>query len=407
MRMAGLFMARNRHGRFGRRCPFIGAKQKWRGSVATTVFDPEATSAVTNGNAFDAGFRPYPSTSEPLRCPFSGLGSEMQRREFVKLLSSAAAAWPSTVLGQQLNQVRRIGVLMEGVDTDPTYQSFFAAFVQGLRQFGWIEGPNLRIDVRWSASNTELARSYSAELIGLRPDVILAATTLNLTMIHQATSTVPVVFVAVADPVKQGFVSSMRQPGGNLTGFALFEFSLGSKWINLLKDILPDLARVAVMFNPDTGPQTKFFMSAIEAEAPALGAQVIPMPVRAVADIEPALASFAGQPNIGLILLPDIFLDLHASQIAELVGRYRLPAIATIAIWKHGVLMVYGNTVKLADQFRQSATYVDRILKGTKPSDLPIQGADSYGLVINLKTAKALGITVPHLLLANADEVIE
>ena len=331
----------------------------------------------------------------------------MQRRDFVKLLSGAAAAWPGTVLGQQSTQVHRIGVLMEGVETDPIYQSFLTSFVQGLRQFGWIEGSNLRIDVRWSASNTELARSYSAELIGLTPDVILAATTLNLTMIHQATSTVPVVFVAVADPVKQGFVSSMRQPGGNLTGFALFEFSLGGKWINLLKDVLPGLARVAVMFNPDTGPQTKFFMSAIEAEAPSLGAQVIPMPIRAVADIEPALASFAGQPNIGLILLPDIFLDLHATQIADLVGRYRLPAIATIAIWKHGVLMVYGNTVKLADQFRQSATYVDRILKGAKPSDLPIQGADSYGLVINLKAAKALGITVPHLLLANADEVIE
>ena len=331
----------------------------------------------------------------------------MQRRDFVKLLGSAAAVWPGAVWGQQPNQVRRIGVLMEGVATDPTYQSFRAALVEGLGQLGWIEGPNLRIEVRWSASNTDLARAYSAELIGLRPDVILAATTLNLTMIRQATSTIPVVFVAVADPVRQGFVSSMRQPGGNLTGFALFEFSLGSKWIDLLKDVMPSLERVAVMFNPDTSPQAKYFMSAINAEAPSLGVQVIPVPVRAFAEIEPALATFAGQPNVGLILLPDIFLDLHALRIAELVGRYRLPAIGTIAIWKHGVLMVYGNTVKLADQFRQSATYIDRILKGAKPSDLPIQGADSYGLIVNLANAKALGITVPRVLLANADEVIE
>jgi putative ABC transport system substrate-binding protein len=331
----------------------------------------------------------------------------MKRREFIALAASAMVASPSAVRAQQSDQLRRIGVLMEGFGTEPNYQSFLAAFVQGLRQLGWIEGKNLRIDVRWSASSTDLARTYSAELIGLMPDVILAATTLNLAMIHQATSTVPVVFVAVADPVKQGFVASIRQPGGNLTGFSLFEFSLGSKWIDLLKDVLPSLERVAVMFNPDTSPQTKFFMSAIESEAPSLGVQVISMPVRAFADIEPALASLAGQPNIGLILLPDIFLDLHDSQIADLVSRYRVPTIATIGNWKDGVLMVYGNTVKLADQFRQSATYVDRILKGAKPSDLPIQGADSYGLTINLKSAKMLGLTVPHLLLGTADEVIE
>jgi ABC-type uncharacterized transport system substrate-binding protein len=332
----------------------------------------------------------------------------MKRRDFVKLLGGALTMWPVAVRGQQPNQARRIGVLMEGVETEPDYQSYLAAFVQGLRELGWIEGQNLHIDVRWSASNTELARVYSAELVGLMPNVILAATTLNLKMIHQATSIVPVVFVAVADPVKQGFVTSIRQSGNNLTGFSLFEFSLGSKWINLLKDVLPGLARVAVMFNPDTGPQTKFFISAIEAEAPSLGVQVIPMPVRTSTDIEPALATLEGQPGSALILLPDIFLELHRLQIADLVVRHRLPAIGTNSNFaRSGVLMSYGNTVKLADQFRQSATYVDRILKGAKPSDLPIQGADSYGLVINLKSAEALGITVPHLLLANADEVIE
>jgi putative ABC transport system substrate-binding protein len=331
----------------------------------------------------------------------------MRRREFMTLVGGVAA-WPLATRAQQPNQLRRIGVLMEGVETKPDYQSYLAAFVQGLRQLGWIEGQNLRLDVRWSASNTELARAYSAELIALMPNVILAATTLNLTMIHQATSTVPVVFVAVADPVKQGFVASIRQSENNLTGFSLFEFSLGSKWINLLKDVLPGLARVAVMFNPDTGPQTKFFMSAIEAEAPSLGVQVMPMPVRAFVDIESALATLEGQSNSALILLPDIFLELHSLQIADLVVRYRLPAIGTNANFARcGVLMSYGNTVKLVDQFRQSATYVDRILRGAKPSDLPIQGADSYGFVINLKTAKTLGLAVPHLLVANADEVIE
>ena len=217
----------------------------------------------------------------------------MRRREFIVGLGGAAA-WPGAVLGQQPNQARRIGLLMQGSETEPDYRSYLAAFVQGLRQLGWIEGQSLRIDVRWSAGDAKLARAYSAELIGLMPDVILAATTLNLTMIHEATSTVPVVFVAVADPVKQGFVASIRQPAGNLTGFSLFEFSLGSKWIYLLKDVMPDLMRVAVMFNPDASPQAKFFMAVIEVEAPSLGVQVIPMPVRAFADIEPALASFVG-----------------------------------------------------------------------------------------------------------------
>ena len=252
----------------------------------------------------------------------------MQRREFITILGGAATTWPGAVLGQP-NQARRIGVLMQGSGTEPDYQAYLAAFVQGLRQLGWIEGQSLRIDVRWSASDTKLARAYSAELIGLMPDVILAASTLNLTMIHQATSSVPVVFVAIADPVKQGFVSSMRQPGGNLTGFSLFEFSLGSKWIDLLKEVMPGLMRVAVMFNPDASPQTQFFMPVIEAEAPSLGVQVIPMPVRVFADIEPTLASFAGQPNNALILLPDPFLSSHISLIADLLGRYRLPAIGS------------------------------------------------------------------------------
>src|SRR5260370_22809764 len=211
----------------------------------------------------------------------------MKRREFITLIGGAAFAWPGAVLGEHTYAARRNGVLMQGSETEPDYRSYLAAFVQGLRQLGSLEGQNLRIDVRWSASDAKLARAYSAELIGLMPDVILAATTLNLTMIHQATSTVPVVFVAVADPVKQGFVASIRQPGGNLTRFSLFEFSLGSKWICVLNDVMSDLLRVAVMFHPDASPQAKFFMPVIEPEAPSLGVQATPIPSRAFAHLDP------------------------------------------------------------------------------------------------------------------------
>ena len=330
----------------------------------------------------------------------------MKRRTFITLIAGAAAS-PLVARAQQPTGMRRIGVLMQGSGIEPDYQSYLATFRQGLHQLGWVEGQNVRIEVRWSASNADLARTYAGELIGLKPDVVLASTTLNLTMMREATRTVPVVFVAVADPVKQRFVESISHPGGNLTGFSLFEFSMGGKWIGLLKDVMPALERVNVMFNPETSPQTRFFMSEIEAKAPSLGVKVTPMPVRAFAEIEPALASLAGQSNVGLILPPDIFLNMQASQIAELLGRYRIPTIAATGQWKNGVLMIYGNEIKLVDQFRQSATYVDRILKGSKPGDLPVQGADSYGLIVNLKAAKALGLTVPHQLLNAADEVIE
>jgi putative ABC transport system substrate-binding protein len=245
-------------------------------------------------------------------------------------------------------------------------------------------------------------------LVGLKPDVILAATTLNLTVIRQATSTVPVVFVQVADPVKQGFVASFRHPGGNLTGFSLFEFSLGAKWLDLLKQFVPSLVRVAVMLNPDTSPQIRFFIPEIEAVAPSLDVQVVLMPVRAVADIEPALASFAGEPNGALIMPPDIFLQMRASLIAELARRYRLPAIGTNREFaKDGGLMTYGNAESSTTQYRLAATYVDLILKGSNPGDLPVHIADQYTFIINLKTAKELGLTVPPALLLGAYELID
>jgi putative ABC transport system substrate-binding protein len=331
----------------------------------------------------------------------------MRRREFIILLGGAAAAWPLSVRAQQAGAMRRVGVLMNGAATEAEPQSYLAAFMQGIRSLGWVEGQNVRIDVRWNASDAMLSKIYAAQLIGLMPDAILTHSTINLEVVRQATSTVPVVFVSIADPVTQGFIASMRQPGGNLTGFSLLEFSLGGKWIDLLKEVTPGLARVGVMFNPETGPIYKFFMPVIEAAAASLGIEPIAVPVRTIDDIEPALARFARAPNGGLVL-PAGIPRLQSALIPDLARRFRLPSIAGAASFaKDGGLMAYGPGFDLARHFQQAATYVDRILKGVKPGALPVQAPDRYRFVINLKTAKALGLTVPLPLFGFADEVIE
>jgi putative ABC transport system substrate-binding protein len=334
------------------------------------------------------------------------------RREFITLLGGAAATpsvlWPRAARAQRSQTARRVGVLMNGAATEPGPQSYLAAFVQALRQLGWIEGQNLSLDVRWNAGDAALARIYAAQLIGLMPDAILASSTTNLRIIQQATSTVPVVFTQVSDPVAQGFVASLTRPGANLTGFSAYEFSIGNKWLDLLKEAAPGLARVGVMFNPDTSPQSKFFMQAVEAAAPSLRVQASAIPVRTVADIEQALERFASQPNGGLILPTDTFTRLHQKLIIELAGRHRLPTIASVRDYaQDGGLMTYGALSNLVVHFQQAAGYVDRILKGAKPADLPVQRADRYTFVLNLKTAKALGLTIPLPLLGLADEVIE
>jgi len=336
------------------------------------------------------------------------MASYIGRRKFLATLGGAAAAWPLAARAQQSDRMRRIGVLKDGPATNSVHQAYVAAFVQALRQLGWIEGQNLRIDIRWNAGDATLGRIYAAQLIGLQPEVILAATTANLEVVRQATTTLPVVFVQVSDPVAQGFVASLTKPGGNLTGFSSYEFSTGGKWLDLLKEIAPGLARAAVMFNPDYSPQSKFFMRAVEAAASSRGMRAIAVPVRATADIEPAIASFVREPNGGLILPTDTFTRERQELIVELAARHRLPAISWDPKFPRvGGLMCYSVTVSTLDQYRQAAGYVDRILKGTKPGDLPIQQADKYTLVINLKTAKALGLTVPLPLLGLADEVIE
>ena len=330
----------------------------------------------------------------------------MNRRALITLLGGAAA-WPLAARAQQ-DRVQRIGVLMNAAASEARTQSYMTAFGQALRQLGWTDGQNVRIDARYNAADAALSRIYAAQLIGLMPDVILVGGTANLTVIQQATYTAPIVFVQVSDPVEQGFVASLTKPGGNLTGFAAYEFSIGGKWLGLLKDVAPSLARVAVMFNPNTSPQSKFFMRSIESAARSLNVQAIATPVRATDDIEPALETFARQPNGGLILPTDTFTRLRLQLIVDTANRYRLPSISpTTEFAADGGLMYYSYNVVMIDIIRQAAGYVDRILKGTRPADLPVQLPSKFELVINIKTAKALGLTVPPTLLAIADEVLE
>jgi putative tryptophan/tyrosine transport system substrate-binding protein len=322
----------------------------------------------------------------------------MRRRDLITLLGGAAA-WPLAARAQQL---RRIGVLMNTGVTDPSY---VAVFVQGLRKLGWIDGQNLRLDIRWHENNPELARAFATELAAIAPDVILVASTANLKALQQATRTIPIVFVQVSDPIAQGFVTSLAQPGGNITGFTGFEFSMGAKWLDLLKQMTPGLTRAALLFNPED-PQSKFWSNAVEAAGPLLGVEVMVAPVHDAAEIEQAIERISGQPNGGLIVPTDDFIRLHGKLVTELAIHHRLPSIyAAPDFLMKGGLMYYGYV--RTDQYRQAAIYVDRILKGAKPGDLPIQAPAKFELLINLTTAKALGIEVPMGLMLRADELVE
>src|SRR5262245_45631114 len=285
---------------------------------------------------------------------------QLRRRHFITLLGGAAVAWP---LAARAQQPRRVGVLMGYPATDSVGQAYLAAFVQALRQLGWMEGQNLRIDVRWNSGGSAIAQTYAAQLIGLQPDVIFTASTLNLEAIRQATTTVPVVFVQVSDPVAQGFVASLTKPGGNLTGFSAYEFSTGGKWLDLLKEIAPGLAHAGVVFNPDRSPQSKFFMKAVEAAASLHGVRASAVAVGSAADIEPAITKFAREPNGGLILPTDTFIRLHRKLVVELAERHRLPTISWDPEFpRAGGLMCYSVTVTTLEQYRQS-----RGLRGSHP----------------------------------------
>jgi putative tryptophan/tyrosine transport system substrate-binding protein len=326
----------------------------------------------------------------------------VKRREFITILSGVAA-WP---LAARAEQTRRIGLLMNSHESDPLYGSYAAAFAQTLQRLGWREGENLHLDVRWSAGDRERISAYTAEVAGMAPDLILASSTVNLTALLQATRTIPIIFVQVSDPVAQGFVSNLSRPGGNITGFTSFEPSIAGKWLDFLKQAVPGLARVAVIFNPDTSLQSKLFVPVIKTSASSIAVEVVVIPVHAIADYEPAIADFSRHPNSGLIFLPDQFAYAHRGLILELVARYRMPAIyGSEAFAREGGLIYYGFDEEV--QFRQAAIYADRILKGTKPGDLPIQQPTRFPLIINLTAARTLGIEMPTGLLLRADEVIE
>jgi putative tryptophan/tyrosine transport system substrate-binding protein len=328
----------------------------------------------------------------------------VRRRRFITLLGGAAA-WPLAARAQQGEWMRRLGVLMNGKESAPVYRAYIAEFAQTLQRLGWREGQNLRMDLRWPAGDPERIRAYAAELVGMTPDVILCSSSANLTELLRTTRSIKVVFVLVSDPVAQGFVSNLAHPGGNITGFSAFEPSVAGKWLDLLKQASPGLTRVAVIFNPDTSPQSKLFVPAIETSASSLAVEVVAAPVHATGDFEPLIASFSRRPNSGLIFPSDQSTATQSDLILKLVARYRLPAVYASEPFARNGLIYYGTDWQ--NQFRQAAIYVDRILKGANPGDLPVQQPTKFPLIVNLAAARALGIELPTSLLLSADEVIE
>jgi putative tryptophan/tyrosine transport system substrate-binding protein len=329
----------------------------------------------------------------------------IRRREFMTLLGGAAVAWPLAARGQQVERMRRIGVLMPLAADDAVARARLAAFLQGLHQLGWTAGNSVQIDTRWSAGDDAETRKNAAELAALAPDVILASGTAAVTPLLQATRSVPIVFVLVLDPVGAGVVESLARPGGNATGFLVYEYSISAKWVELLKQIALGVTRAAVIRDPAITAGIGQF-AAIQAVAPSLGVEVTPVSVRNAGEIEGAVATFARSPNSGLIVTASALAAFHRDLIVALAARHKLPAV----YWDRtpvigGGLISYG--ADLPDQYRRAAGYVDRILKGEKPANLPVQAPTKYELVINLKTAKALGLEIPPTLLARADEVIE
>jgi putative ABC transport system substrate-binding protein len=331
----------------------------------------------------------------------------MQRREFITLLGGAAVAWPHAARAQQADRMRRVGVLWSLAADDPVGQARLAAFLQGLQELGWTDGCNVRIDYRWAAAaDADRYRTYAAELVALAPDVILAATSQSVAALRQTTRTVPIVFAIVIDPVGAGYVASLARPGGNVTGFTAFEYSLSGKWLELLKEIAPNLTRIAILRDPAVAVGIGQF-AAIQAMAPpSFGVELSPIDVRDAGEIERDVAAFARESKGGLIVTASSGATAHRELIIMLAARHRLPAVYPFRYYvTSGGLISYGPD--LNDLCRRAAGYVDRILKGEKAADLPVQAPTKYELAINLKTAKALGLTVSPSLLARADEVVE
>jgi putative ABC transport system substrate-binding protein len=329
----------------------------------------------------------------------------MRRREFITLLGGAATAWPVAARGQQ--RVRRIGVVMGYAESDPEAQRRIKSFQQGLAEGGWNDGRNVQIEYRWASANVEQIAAFAKEIVALRPDVILSNTTPVTKALQRETHTIPIVFVIVSDPVGDGLVTSLARPGGNITGFINFEEAMSGKWLELLKEIAPRVARTAIMFNPNTAAGGgKYFQPAFDSAGALLKVAASPAPVRSLADIENAIAALAREPDGGLVVSTDSFLTVNRALIMSLVERHKVPTVWPLGTFsKEGGLIGYGPDY--LDLFRRSGLYVGRILQGAKPEDLPVQVPAKFELVVNLKTAKLLGLDVPWILQQRADEVIE
>lgn len=331
----------------------------------------------------------------------------MRRREFITFLGGAAAAWSVAARAQQADRIRRIGVLMGYASTDPEGQALLAEFTRHLAELGWAEGRNVRIDVRWGGSNVDLLHTFAKELIGLQPDVLLASSTPTTAALARETQTIPIIFTLIADPVGNRFVASLSHPGGNITGFSVLEASVASKSFELLRELAPGIKRVAMMFNPDTAPiVNSVVMPVFETTAKSFNIAPIAAPVHSDTEIETLIISLGREPGGALFGGPDNFITNHRATIISLAARNRLPTVFENPVFaRDGALVSYG--ADFHDNFGRSARYVDNILRGAKPSELPVQMPVKYLLSINLKTAKALGLTVPPGLLVAADEVIE
>jgi putative ABC transport system substrate-binding protein len=329
----------------------------------------------------------------------------MKRREFITLLGGAVATWPLATRAQQPPQMRRIAVLVLSAENDPDTTARLAGFRQELERLGWAEGRNIRIDYRFAGGRTDRFQPLAKELVGLQPEAIVAHSTSIAAALQRESRTIPIVFTNVSDPIGSGFIASLARPGGNLTGLLNFEATITGKWLVMLKEIAPQLARAALVANPKTTPYD-YFVRAAEAAVPTLGIELVARPVETDADIERSISSFASAPNGGLLLVPDGTITVHRDLIIALAARHRLPAVYSARDFvAAGGLMSYGTD--RADVFRQAASYVDRILRGAKPAEMPVQAPVKYETVVNLKTAKALGLEVPPTLLVRADEVIE
>ena len=330
----------------------------------------------------------------------------VKRREFITLLGGAAALLPLAARAQQPERVRRIGVLMAVAESDADVRSGVALFQQSLQELGWKDGRNIRIDYRWGDADADRIQALAKELVVLQPDVLVAHSTPSAKGLLQATRSIPIVFLTVTDPLGQGLVASLSRPGGNITGFSVFEFSLGTKWVEVLKQIAPGTRRVTAIFNPETAPYYEMYLRSIEAATAAIAVELIAVQVRSETDIKNVIRKVGSEPDGGLFVLPDSHNVVHRKLIIKLAAEYRLPAIYYFRYFaSDGGLIAYGPNEM--DIFVRTASYVDRILKGASPSDLPVQQPTKFELVINLKTAKALGLNVPDRLLALADEVIE